>query len=287
MQRAKIPIIVQARLESARFPEKVLKPIMGQPMILWQLDRLCQVTHPRRIIIALADTVANREILAPLLRKHGYQVALPKCHAYDVLKRYALIVDEYYRLEEINVYRPVVRVTGDCPMIDPEVIDMAIDLYMDRIINRRPYVALAQEWPDGLDVEVLHGLDICNADQLANLRSDREHVTPYIWRQLVAHENQFYLPCPFDLSDEKWSVDTPGDFDFVNSIITYLSSQRQGLWHWRDVMFCSRVYNTTRTARAVRNAAYMQQVKEEQGVTESDWNTYRYGQPGGEAVQGS
>jgi len=161
------PVLIQARLESTRLPQKMLAPILGQAMLLHQLDRLSVLFPRERLVVITANTVANQG-LRDLLGGHGYQVLIPHVPVDDVLARYA---EAAQQLEA----EAVVRVTGDSPLIDPTVVAEAIQCFA---AGRLDYVALASQWPDGLDVECISAQALYTAHAEATEASDREHVSP-------------------------------------------------------------------------------------------------------------
>ena len=270
---ATIPIIIQARMGSARLPGKVLARCQRQPLLLWPLARLTTmlpVLHP--IVVATSTAPEDRTQLAPLLRQHGYTVQSPEVPVDDVLARY-LAVAESFEAEAI------VRLTGDCPVLDPGVVTACLQLYYSTGVE---YVALAPEWADGLDVEVIRMTALRAAAAEATVPSDREHVTPYIWQQ-PGRFSQRVLPCPFDLSAHCWSVDDTRDLLNVDRLL-HLTLHRAGLrFTWWDVWQQLEEEYTLwdwATSRQ-RNAAYMQQRAQEQGQeTPQAWQDYRYGASG-------
>jgi len=268
---AQVLILVQARLESLRFPEKVMALLLGQPMLLWQLDRLRRVQTPHELVVALPRTPASTTALGPLLERHGYTVRCPDVPPADVLGRFAAVV----RDRKPSV---VVRVCGDCPLIDPQVIDQALALCA--ATPGCDYVALAQEWPEGTDCEIIRASALLLADSLARTPSDREHVSPYLWRQPEVFPQRL-LPCPFNLSQHCWSVDTPADLDALQTILGSCLWRHGTAFGWREV------YDVLRHAASAgawatsrpRNAAFVAQVEAETGSQAAgDWFAQRYGE---------
>lgn len=202
--------------------------------------------------------------MAALVCKHGYTTLAPHTTENDVLSRF------WRASRQVNRFRlPVVRVTGDCPLIDPEVIDNLIELFYSK--PGLAYASLGSEWADGLDAEIFSATALNQAYQSTE-GADREHVTPYIWK----HPNMFpqtTLPCPLDLSEERWCVDTAEDLNFVRCIYDFCY-HRNPFFGWRDVYAYIQYSNLNShfLNRERRNQGYLQQV----GVTDS-WESVRFG----------
>lgn len=275
-------MIVQARRESVRLEDKVLKEMNGQAMILWQLDRLSECRNIDNLVIATTNSKKN-QLLQSKLKNHGYSAfACPVSLSEDVLKRYTecfhWIIAQLGLLKTVEEHC-IVRVTGDCPIIDPQVIDDII-LYFEE--GNLDYCALSQHWPDGLDVEVFKAQLLIDTNYQAKDQYEREHVTPYIW--MNAQEIGWRLdtyPCPFDLSDHNWSVDDDDDFWFIEQC-QEITMRRYGIHYgWRDF------YNTLRlnlswiraATRKPRNEAFMKQI----GV-DGEWSDFRYEKDNSNAV---
>lgn len=245
-------IIVQARLEGTRLPGKVWLPVAGQPLLLRLLDRLRSRFAPEQVLVALAHTEAAAE-LARRLRRHGHDVVIPEVPAEDVLARYAAVAEQY------GLSR-VVRVTGDCPLIDPDVVQQAIDRFAVEVLGGARYVALGREWPDGLDVEVIDTGALFDAEAEVTEPLDREHVTPFIWRQ-PERFRQVLVPCPLDLSRHKWSVDTAEDLGWAGLVYAACAWTRGARFGWRDVLSLleARPDLLARATRQPRNGAFVEQ----------------------------
>lgn len=203
--------ILQARTSSSRLPGKVLKPILCQPMLLRQIERVRRSTCIDDLIVATSLDSSDDELAGVM---SSYNVAVYRGDLNDVLSRFAGAVDLY------PAARNVVRLTGDCPLADWEVIDAVFKRYseggFDYMSNCAP-----PTWPDGLDVEVMSREALTAADREAKTPSDREHVTPF----LRAHPERFRignLVADQDLSDLRWTVDEPEDFALVEVIFEAL-----------------------------------------------------------------
>lgn len=213
--------IVQARMGSTRFPNKVMQSILGTPMIELLLGRLSKAKQIDQIVLATSEDTRNQP-LAEHVRNLGYRVY--RGSENDVLDRY------YHAARE---HRPdlVVRITGDCPLIDPELVDRAIskmkETGVDYVSNTSP-----PTYPDGLDTEVFSFAALETAWREAGKTAEREHVTPYIRES--GRFRTLNLAYEEDLSCERWTVDEPDDFSVVREVFTHFSPRRD--FGWREVI---------------------------------------------------
>jgi len=198
--------ILQARTSSFRLPNKVMLPVAGAPMLARHIERLLRARKMDNLVLATTDRPED-DCVAELAVAAG--IASYRGSLDDVL-------DRYYRAAE--VYRPshVVRVTGDCPLADWDVIDRCIAFTVEGEYDYGSN-CLNPTWPDGLDVEVLTFAALGDAWQEATSPVDREHVTPFINRQ----PNRFRLGSfenDTDLSGFRWTVDEPQDYELVRRV---------------------------------------------------------------------
>ena len=165
----KIVAIVQARMGSTRLPGKVMKKIAGMPAIELLLKRLNHSELIDEICVATSHNVENDE-LCQFVEKLGYRVV--RGSESDVLQRF---------LDAANATTAdaIVRITGDCPVVDPELVDRVIGLFLNSNVD---YVSNIDppSFPDGLDVEVFTKQVLMEAEQHAKSQFDREHVTPFV-----------------------------------------------------------------------------------------------------------
>lgn len=211
-------IILQARMSSSRLPNKVLMPILGKPMLAHQIARLSKVKTPHKLIVATSEQRSDDAIehLCQQLNISCFRGSLD-----DVLARYHQAAQAY---NLANKVKTIVRVTGDCPLIDSEIIDKVIHLYLSAKVDYCSNCAPAT-LPDGLDVEVFSFTALKKAALLAKKPSEREHVTPFIRNtpELFSTENYYHKP---DLSHYRWTVDEPADFELVTKIYQALFDKK-------------------------------------------------------------
>ena len=161
-------IIVQARLTSTRFPNKILKKIGNDTLIEILLKRLSLCKAVDQIVLAIPGNKKNK-ILSKILKSN-----IPVFYGSE-----NDVLDRYYKAAKKFKATYIVRISGDCPLIDPKVIDKAVDFFKT---NKFDYVSntIKPTYPDGLDVEVFNFESLKKAWKKAKIPSDREHVTKYI-----------------------------------------------------------------------------------------------------------
>ena len=210
----KTVLIVQARMTSTRLPGKVLLPLGGEPMLARLAERLRCVRRADATVIATTTNAADDPIAA-LCAPLG--LACHRGSEHDVLSRYA----DAARAHGADV---VVRVTSDCPLIDPALIDQAIVAHAE---GGSDYVSnmLPPTWPYGMAVEVFGADALAQAQAEATQDSEREHVTPFIYWHPERYRLR-NLASPVDLSHHRWTVDTPEDLDLVRRLFDALHPVR-------------------------------------------------------------
>ena len=198
--------VLQARVTSSRLPGKILRPILGRPMLALQVERIRRATRLNDLVVATSEDPSDDPLRA-LCAAAG--VELFRGSLNDVL-------DRVYRAALPHAPTHLVRLTGDCPLTDPEVIDDVIRAHVDGgndfTSNARP-----PTYPDGLDVEVARFAAFTEAWKEARLASEREHVMPFLYN----HPERYRLgsvTSPVDRSALRWTVDEPGDFELVRRV---------------------------------------------------------------------
>ncbi|WP_223007686.1 cytidylyltransferase domain-containing protein [Cylindrospermopsis curvispora] len=205
----KTVIIVQARMTSTRLPGKILKQVLGKPLLQYQIERLQGVKLADEIVIATTTNKTDAPIIDLCDR---LSVAYFRGSEADVLER-------YYQAAVAHQAKVVVRVTSDCPLIDPQVVNRVIDYYLKNH-SQYDYVSnsLERTYPRGMDTEVFPFSVLQEAFVRARSQPDREHVTPFIYRQPVLYRLGHVLYSQ-DCSHHRWTVDTAEDFELIQKII--------------------------------------------------------------------
>lgn len=207
--------ILQARMSSTRLPGKVLAPVAGAPMILRQIERLRRARKLGRIVVA-TSTRTDDDPLVEVLAAAG--VPAYRGDLNDVLGRFVGALDTF------EPAATVVRLTADCPLADPEIIDATIARFEDSGADYASNVAEPRSFPKGLDVEVMTAAALRRAATETRDPHDREHVTPYLYR----HPDLFRLAAYAQAADEgavRWTVDRPDDLEFVRAVYDALYAQ--------------------------------------------------------------
>jgi len=215
--------IIQARTSSSRLPAKVMMEIQGRPMVLRQIERIQRCRQLDDIIVATSNDPSD-DVLAELCVRENI-----KCYRGSLDD----VLDRFYTTAKSYNADHLVRLTADCPLTDAEVIDRTVKLYCG---GEYDYVSntLTPSFPDGLDVEVFSIQALSQAWQKAELTSEREHVTPYIYK----HPELFQLgvlKSDIDYSSMRWTVDEPEDLEFVNQVYDALYSQKPN-FNYHDVL---------------------------------------------------
>jgi spore coat polysaccharide biosynthesis protein SpsF len=222
---------VQARMGSSRLPGKVLAPLAGRPLLAHVLERVART--PGLDGVALLCTEAPED---EPLRHLGAQLGFPVVagSSEDVLDRFHLAASQLRA-------QTILRVTADCPLVDPDVLGMLLSIH-----GNAPapcYAAIATgamsaragllRYPDGLDGEVFSARTLDRAWRESGERYEREHVTPFMWRQPERFPLAL-LQATEDLGDERWTVDHLGDLTFVQAVYERLG--KDGPFGYREVL---------------------------------------------------
>jgi len=254
----KTAIIIQARMASSRLPGKVLLDIGGKPMLEWVVRRASRAETADNVVVATTDESSDDPVFE-FCQEKGYMVE--RGSSPDVL-------DRYYQAAKANKIEIVCRITADCPLIDPDLIDAAVNLLINGIesdvidsLNRPPrYDFTANRLPEpfhrtypiGLDIEVFTFKALAQAWELAGEKHQREHVTPYIYEDVPVDQLQVQFPFTKltdaespkgyqvalmhhqpDYGALRWTVDTPEDLEFVRRVVSLFPDDG---FTWEDVL---------------------------------------------------
>ena len=250
--------IIQARMSSSRLPGKVLLDLGGKPMLEWVVERTRRAQYVSEVVVATTLDPSDVPVFE-FCKRTDYRVDRGSVH--DVL-------DRYYQAARHFQADVVVRVTADCPLIDPALIDDAVRLLLsgtgaldlrlklsasrfDFVANRLP-PPWGRTYPIGLDVEVITFDALERAWRTAIPKHQREHVTPFLYEGTPVDQLKYSIPnTPYssamtpdgqhiallhhtpDYGDLRWTVDTPEDLELVRKIVSYFPDDT---FTWKDVL---------------------------------------------------
>jgi len=234
--KSRIIAIIQARRASSRLPDKVLLDIAGQPMLIQVYERTCMASTIDQTVIATTTDPADDAIQA-LCEQRGYPVC--RGSVQDVL-------DRYYQTAHFYNAQVVVRITADCPVIDPDVIDVTVNSFLG--IENTPHANLAtmteypydfaanrlpppwgRTYPIGLDTEVCSYEALETAWFEADDAHQREHVMPFFYE----HPERFrilHVTHKPDYGHLRWTVDTPEDLELIRQIYSHFPGRNDFSW---------------------------------------------------------
>jgi spore coat polysaccharide biosynthesis protein SpsF len=225
MPEPRVVAIVQARMASTRLPGKVLADLGGQPVLAWVLRRTQRAALVDQVVVA---TTVNPEddAVAEFCRQADFTCY--RGSAYDVL-------DRYYQAAQIYQAGVIVRITGDCPLIDPEMLDDNIRTFLDAdppldfAANRLPGNRTV---PIGLDTEICTMQALATAWREAQAPHEREHVMPFFYE----HSERFkilHIRHEPDYGAYRWTVDTPEDMELLRQVVPNFEDDT---FSWEEVL---------------------------------------------------
>jgi len=218
--------IIQARMSSSRLPGKVLKEAGGRPLLERMVERVRRSTLVDETLVA-TTTDPSDEAIAELCT--AYNISYFRGNLMDVL-------DRYYQAALLHHADVVVRLTGDCPFIDPVLVDDTIAALQheqaDFACNRLP-PPFTRTYPIGLDVEACTFSALENAWKNASEKHEREHVMPYLY-EVPGRFKVVKLDFAQNFGLLRWTVDTPQDLEFVRAV--YVALRDRNDFGWQEVL---------------------------------------------------
>jgi spore coat polysaccharide biosynthesis protein SpsF len=226
MDSTRIVAIIQARMASSRLPGKVLKEIAGKAMLEHVVKRARQAKTIDEVVVATTTEPEDTEI-EKFCQDHSIQVYRGSLN--DVL-------DRFYQAAKTYRADVIVRLTADCPLLDPGVVDHTVEVFLqgrfDFAANRLP-PPFKRTYPIGLDTEVCSFAALEKAWQEAKEPYEREHVMPYLY-EVHGRFKIIQVDYEKDYGDRRWTVDTPEDLELVRQVFARLRDQNH--FTWLDVL---------------------------------------------------
>jgi spore coat polysaccharide biosynthesis protein SpsF len=219
---ARTVAIIQARTGSSRLPGKVLLPLLGQPILTRVVERTRRAKLVDEVVVATTRLPAD-DAIAQLAANSGW--ALVRGSETDLLERYLAAASAH----DADV---IVRITSDCPLIDPELVDDVIRARHDTGVDYAANNLEPRTYPRGLDVEAVTRAALERANAEDRSPASREHATPYVYRHPDAFR-LFRVASAEDASDYRWCVDTPEDYELVRRLYEALGNDQ---FDWRQAL---------------------------------------------------
>lgn len=250
--------IIQARLGSTRLPGKVLLDLEGKTVLEHVIERVKASELINDVVVA---TTIRKEDLRIIKLCAGLGISVYCGSVDDVL-------DRYYQAARLFKADHIVRITSDCPLMDPMVIDEVIALH---IREKADYTSntIKETYPDGEDVEVFTFDALKKAWKNANLASEREHVTPYLRKNPAFKKAS--LEFKKDLSHKRWTLDNPEDYEFIKLIYKNLYNKTQLFGMDEILKFIDKNPEVEKINKSIlRNEGYLKSLKEDKTLNSED-----------------
>ncbi len=253
-----IMAFIQARTSSTRFPGKVLKPILGKAMLTLEVERVRACQTIDRVVIVTSVLPEDHQIME--LGKHiGVDVF---CGSLEN------VLDRFY--QAAMKFKPdhIVRLTGDCPLIDAQVVDDMVRLYLEKKCDYGTN-CMPPTYPDGLDAEIFSFKVLQEAWKEASMPSHLEHISLFFEEQPQRFKIE-NLACNRDLSALRWTVDEPEDFEFVRAVFENLYRENP-LFSMDDVLDLMKRKPELEllNKRFMRNEGLLKSKEKDRAVTEN------------------
>jgi len=217
-KKNKVGIIIQARMGSKRFPGKIMKLINNKPILFHMLRQIKKSNLYDEIIFCTSIKKEN-DVVRKFCKKN--KIICFSGSENNLVNRYYLTAKKY----KIDV---IVRLTADCPLIDPTIIDLCIKKFLSRnydfVANTSP--PYKKSYPDGVDVEVFSFKTIEIVNRECKSKNDLEHVTPYIWRKKKRF-NLFRFELKKNLFKYRFTLDYKEDFILIRKVLLNFYKKRK------------------------------------------------------------
>lgn len=228
-------VVLQARMSSTRFPGKVMSPINGHPMIYWEISRISKAKLVNKIVVAISDQSSD-DILAEYLES---------IHQEYIRGSLDNVLDRYVKAEEKYKPSAIVRLTADCPLVMPELIDQYLEIFDKKDFDYLSNI-LRLTYPDGLDIEIIAVGTFKRLLEFSLSKEEKEHVTLGIYSRKDTFKT-YNVSNKTNMSNFRWTVDTPDDLDFVKSVYAHFESEEMNFTFQDVLKFVKENPNLNRT----------------------------------------
>jgi spore coat polysaccharide biosynthesis protein SpsF (cytidylyltransferase family) len=250
-----IVVVIQARTSSIRLPRKVVLDLEGKTVLERVIERVCRSNMVSKVVVATSGDNSD-DIIEEICSSNSTDCFRGSLD--DVLDRYYHAVKQYSADQ-------IVRITADCPLIDPKIIDLVVKEHLSKEADYTSNT-FTDTFPDGEDVEVIKMSALEEAWKRANLLSEREHVTSYIRK----HGEKFVLTSvenEIDLSNMRWSLDNLEDYEFILRIYKGLF-KKNPMFNMEDILEYLKANPELKkiNQHIIRNEGYLKSLKEDKEI---------------------
>lgn len=220
----RVVALIQARCGSTRLKNKVLMPLAGKPALLRVVERVSKSVH---VDEAMVITSINKENLPIVKMSVENDIRVFVGSENDVL-------DRYYQAAKLLEPEYVIRITGDCPLIDPGLIDLALEQIQPDV----DYMGMLSEtFADGLDIEIFKYSALVKAWREADRSFEREHVTQFIIRRPEVFKQQDFVSPVGYFGEKRWTLDEQEDYELLSAIYAHFEKEgKQESFNYIDVL---------------------------------------------------
>ena len=219
----KVSAIIQARLGSTRLPNKILLDLEGASVLARVIQRVQASTQVDEVVVASTENEEDKALSA-ICQRNNIEIYYGSEN--DVL-------DRFYQVAKRFNMDHIVRITADCPFIDPKIVDAVVSAHIKESVDYTSNT-LKETYPDGEDVEIFTFAALEKAWKGAKLKSEREHVTSFI-RNKKSSCSMFNVENSEDLSSKRWTLDCPEDYEFIRVIYKNLY-EREKIFGIEDIL---------------------------------------------------
>ena len=206
-------VFLQARIDSKRLPRKVLQHINGRAMIDLQIERIQQAKLIQGVVVLIPDTVENDE-----LHTHLLKIGIPTFRG-----SLNNVYERYLHASKVHPSHSIIRLTADCPLVMPKLIDQMIGRFelgdIDYLSN-----SLIETFPDGLDIEIVKSSALEALSRMNINENEKEHVTLGIYQRPNTFKIENFQN-EINLGDHRWTVDYEEDFSFITRVFNYFKGK--------------------------------------------------------------
>lgn len=249
----KIVAVIQARMGSTRLPGKVLLPLEDRSVLEWVITRVSASSLVDDVVVATTISPDDLEIVK-LCATIGVRVY---CGSEDN------VLDRYYQAGRLLTADHVLRITADCPLIDPKVIDDVVSTHLESDADFTCNT-ITVSYPDGLDTEIFKFKALKDSWEGATLKTEFEHVTPFVKSRPEMYR-LINISYKEDLSNKRWTLDNAEDYEFLKIVFNNVYYGNP-LFNMQDILtFLDKNPDLEKLNNHIlRNEAYINQVKQEE-----------------------